>query len=539
MEFIYPRNPTRKQRHQLLRRALTRLKRREDLNPIIDAAAIPPNILTIAPPQRFKHIKIGIIGAGLAGLAASYELSKLGADITLFEASPNRIGGRVYTHYFSEEHYGELGAHRIPVSHEATWYYIDHFKLNTIPFIPQSPLDKMYINGVRIEGANRQNDIMVRLYPRYQLNEWEVRTPLNKLKEYALNQALVHLTPFDREQLHRVQEYYSPAIDYLDSINFYQACYNLGFSHDGVQLLSQTMELERDFFYHSYLSLLREMYGAHYSYSYRIEGGNSLLPQAFYDALSQKPNVTFKFGHVVTAISLDPHSLEPMISYRHNHESSQEVFDFIICAIPFSRLRLIDINPLFSNRKMQAIQQVHYNGAQRTVLLCKRRFWEVGDLKISPGGNVITDLTIRTLSFPTHENRDEKGVLLITQTNEQDAIRLGNISRAEWLEILKRDLSTIYGLSIEELDELIIDVQTLNWHQNPYSLGAFCWYKPDQNTLLAYASTTPEYNYRVFFAGEHTSPYHAWMQGALQSGALAANQVAAELISSGPFIPSY
>ena len=59
--------------------------------------------------------KVIILGAGMAGLVAAYELSKLGHDVTILEAR-TRPGGRVHTlrEPFSDGLYAEAGAARIP-----------------------------------------------------------------------------------------------------------------------------------------------------------------------------------------------------------------------------------------------------------------------------------------------------------------------------------------------------------------------------------------------------------------------------------------
>lgn len=46
-------------------------------------------------------LKIGIVGAGAAGLYAAMLLDSLGIDYDIYEAS-SRIGGRIYTYRFSE-----------------------------------------------------------------------------------------------------------------------------------------------------------------------------------------------------------------------------------------------------------------------------------------------------------------------------------------------------------------------------------------------------------------------------------------------------
>src|SRR5437773_2293639 len=76
--------------------------------------------LTRRGPAR----KIVILGAGLAGLAAAEELSKVGHKVTVLEAR-NRPGGRVYTlrKPFTDGLYAEAGAGRIPNTHQLTLKY--------------------------------------------------------------------------------------------------------------------------------------------------------------------------------------------------------------------------------------------------------------------------------------------------------------------------------------------------------------------------------------------------------------------------------
>jgi monoamine oxidase len=105
-------NPTDSQRHRILYDSLVEAGRPEDCENIVEFMSPLPDITKNAAPGRFKNIKVGIIGGGLSGMSAAFELRKLGYDITIFEPIVNRIGGRVYTYYFDREKrfYGELGA---------------------------------------------------------------------------------------------------------------------------------------------------------------------------------------------------------------------------------------------------------------------------------------------------------------------------------------------------------------------------------------------------------------------------------------------
>src|SRR5689334_3364228 len=57
--------------------------------------------------------QVVVLGAGMAGLVAAYELKRQGHDVVVLEAQ-NRVGGRVYTcREFAPGLYAEFGAMRI------------------------------------------------------------------------------------------------------------------------------------------------------------------------------------------------------------------------------------------------------------------------------------------------------------------------------------------------------------------------------------------------------------------------------------------
>jgi len=104
-------------------------------------------ITVAAAPKR-----IIIIGAGMAGLSAGYELTQLGHDVTILEARP-RPGGRVHTlrEPFSDGLYAEAGAARIPDNHDLTLKYVKLFNLPTEPMYPAN------LSALRFEqGSMRQ-----------------------------------------------------------------------------------------------------------------------------------------------------------------------------------------------------------------------------------------------------------------------------------------------------------------------------------------------------------------------------------------------
>src|SRR5262249_9751603 len=113
-------------------------------------AAAPAVKSFTALARRGSAKKVIVIGAGLAGLSAAYELKKAGHDVTILEAR-TRAGGRVYTlrEPFSGGLYAEAGAMWIPQTHDLTLGYIKEFGLELEPFSLDAQKTVDYIRGRR------------------------------------------------------------------------------------------------------------------------------------------------------------------------------------------------------------------------------------------------------------------------------------------------------------------------------------------------------------------------------------------------------
>ena len=101
-------------------------------------------------PRATNPKKVVVVGAGMAGLVAGYELQRAGHEVTILEAR-NRIGGRILTlrEPFSNGLYAEAGAMRLPTTHILTQTYIKQFGLQTTEFTKSSANSFYHLHGRR------------------------------------------------------------------------------------------------------------------------------------------------------------------------------------------------------------------------------------------------------------------------------------------------------------------------------------------------------------------------------------------------------
>lgn len=543
-------NPTNEQRQEMIKDSLETAGRPEDYEYITRLLSPPPDITNFAQPGELKGVKIGVIGGGLSGLSAAFELRKLGADITILDSNDRRIGGRVYTYYFDEEgrYYNEFGAQRIPVTHETTWHYLNLFGLNTRPLSVRRRNNFIYVHNTRLRTTDSIEQI---LYPLYDLTPQERNTPWAELTDYAFLYMMMQLPPDIRAQLIQILPEYSP--EYLTFTNYTvrQTLENLGLSQGAISLISGVDPGTGALFDISYAENVHEEYTLDYRNTYNIAGGMVNLPYAFVQSFftdnlpqyenippSQLGTVTFRPGQTVTGIYELQGSNQIVLAHRNVRDlsKSEDAFDYVVCAIPYSTLREVDIKPRFSNQKMQAIFEFNYTNSQKTAFLCKERFWEQDtDYGRMVGGFSQTDLPIQYIFYPGDHllcpdvsscSPNEPGVLTASYNYHLNATRVGNMQPALRYELIKENVEEVHGLPRGFLDSIVKDHKTVVWDNEPFIRGAFAQALPGQKELFSYEMLKPEFNQRIFFAGEHLSTKHGWMQGALFTGKDAGNQLA-------------
>ena len=540
-----PPNPSDNERYATLKAGLALVGRSGDFNNIIELLNPPPPISEYATLGKYNKT-IGIIGGGIAGMTAAYELRKLGCNITIFDALTDRIGGRVYTYYFDQAKklYAELGAVRIPVGHQTTWYYINNFGLNTVEFVNNNPQSLIYANEIRVRNTDSQ--IQQSLYPTFNLTPQEMATPYSLLEFNAFNTYLNALSPEVRKEILSILPRYSPEYLKLIDINIRTNFESLGLSEGAIEMITSVRSALSSILYQSYDELLADAYPANFSGYYQIVGGMSNLPYAFYKALMQPSEncflpelgkVSWCAGTNITGIYQNKYLNKVGLQYVNSISPNPQCaeFDYVVCAIPFSTLQALDIRPFFSNLKMQAIQEINYVNSQKSLLLCNQRFWEentcYGNIY---GGISYTDLLINYLIYPSNDAKEipnpyRPGVLTSSYTFNQYASRLAALPQNLYLNTVLRQTEQVQGLAPYSINKYLLDYKLYDWGTQPSFRAAFSLYNPSQKRLFSSTLLEPEYNNKVYFAGEHMSATHGWMQGSLYTAKKIANEIATKI----------
>ena len=326
--------------------------RRRFLQSASGTALVAPLLTRLqAAEEPAKKLNIIVVGAGLAGLVSAYELEQKGHTVTLLEADPKHIGGRVRTQRFAGGGYGELGAMRIPKQHDLTRKYIKLFGLKLRPFVQSNPDAYTVARGKKV----RQKDA-AELAKVYKLAHSEQGKSSDALWERSVTEPWKKLTAEERKDLFAVTPKMKAVLD-LDCLSLRQLFAKAGLSDNAIEYLSVTQG-EETLMHTAATEVLRDEVLEVYSQDLdEIVGGMDSLPKAFLAKLKVPPRV----GCEVTEIRQNAETGVVEARFKEDGEEKQVNGDYLICTIPFPVLDRVKIVPEFSPEKRRAIRVVHYD----------------------------------------------------------------------------------------------------------------------------------------------------------------------------------
>lgn len=462
----------------------------------VDLIAASGNVGARRRPAK----KVVVVGAGLAGLSAAYELTRAGHDVTILEAR-TRPGGRVHTlrEPFSDGLYAEAGAARIPDNHHWTLKYARLFGLKLDPFYPSLLADALCVRGTRIAVAPGAKPDLGQAP--LDLTEEERRLGFDGMFEKYVVATAKRLGDVN------APGWPTASIGEYDRMTGTEFLRKQGASPDAVALLELPFSTPRDDDT-SALWLLREVaLDLDSKRLYKIRGGNDLLPKAFAARLADK----ILYGAPVARIEHDERRVR--VVFLQGGASRTLAADRVICTIPFPVLRRIEIAPDLTPEKRRAIEELRYDSVTRVYLQSKRRYWERDGFN----GFAITDAP-EEVWHPTFDQAGTRGILLSYMFDAQ-ARRVGAMREGERVDHILAHVETIFPGMREHVEGGVSKC----WDEDEWARGAYALARPGQMRELFPHVARPEG--RVHFAGEHTSAWNGWMQGALDSGHRAAREV--------------
>ncbi len=460
-----------------------------------EAPVVPADILSIArnglPARSGTAKKVLIIGGGMAGLVAAYELRKAGHDPLVLEAQ-GRVGGRVYTLRapFGPGLYAEAGAMRIPRAHDLTLEYCAKFNMPMRPFVMGNPRGLVFIGGQRMTAAEANE------HPE-NLPFTLAATEHGRSADSLWSDAIADLKAMvDAEG----ENAWPEIVKRYDEFSLYEFLRHKGFSEGAIEFYAVMNFVESDL-HNSFIEVLREELSGAYVDMQTITGGMDALPIALY---KQMPEVV-RFGTEVRAMDQDDRGVTAHCKVGSDRISFSG--DYAICTVPFSVLRPIEHR--FSHEKERAIRQLNYHASTKILMQVRERIWEAEDGIM--GGASATDLPVRRLNYPPSDDTMRRGVMLASYTWGQDALQWGAMDEQTRVAEALDDVERIHP-GIRDVFEV---GASHAWYSDKWARGAFALFAPEQQTSLQKAIVQPEG--RIYFAGEHCSLYHAWIQGAIES----------------------
>jgi len=233
-----------------------------------------------------------------------------------------------------------------------------------------------------------------------------------------------------------------------------------------------------------------------------IKGGMDLLPKAFAARLGDK----IHYNAAVVRIEQDPK--QATVKFLKDGTAQTMSADAVLCTIPFSVLRHLEL-PALSSRKKDLIKGTHYDNVSRVYVQTKNRFWEKDGLNgfaFTKGGIEIWQ--------PTWDQPGPRGILM-TYSRPTEADRIASLKDNKRIATTVDQLNTIFTGLRDNFERGF----TKCWNEDQWSRAA--WGFVGFENLF----TAPANEGRIYFAGEHLSPLYSWIQGALATSLNAVKQI--------------
>jgi monoamine oxidase len=243
------------------------------------------------------------------------------------------------------------------------------------------------------------------------------------------------------------------------------------------------------------------------------------------EAFGRELGTLIHYNAKVTAIQQDPHGVT--VSYEDTTKPGSKLTakaDWCLCTIPLPILAQIPMN--VGPKLATAIGKVPYASAVKVGLQFKRRFWEEDDHIY--GGISYTDLPIMNIGYPsTGYHSSGKGVLLGAYIWGRNAMEFTAMAPQDRVQKAVEYGSQVHPQYHKEFD----NGMAVAWHRSPFTMGCFGMWTGE--TREQYYDDLCAIDGRIALAGEHASYIPGWQEGAVTSALDAIGRLHARAVAEG------
>ena len=491
-----------------------------------------PDGLGEIPPLHFGA-EVAIVGAGIAGLVAAYELMKLGLRPVVYEAS--KMGGRLRSQAFEGASgvVAELGGMRFPVSSTGFFHYVDLLGLQSDPFPnPLTPAAGSTV--VDLEGTTHYARTLADLPLLYREVAAAWANALQDRAQFAEIQQAIR-----ERDVGTLKTLWNALVPLWDDRTFYdfvatsKSFSRLSFLHREVfgQVGFGTGGWDSDF-PNSMLEILRVVLTNCDENQRLIRGGVEQLPRRLW---THAPERLAHWPAGTTLASL--HRGAPRAGVARIARTADGVLEVTdrwgdarrygaVLATCQSWLLTTQIDceeSLFSQKMWMALDRTRYMQSSKTFVMVDRPFWK--DKDPDTGRDVmsmtLTDRLTRGTYLFDHGD-DRPGVICLSYAWMGDALKMLPHPPEKRVRLALDALKKIYP-KLDIAGHIVGEPITISWEADPHFLGAFKGalpghYRYNQRMYAHFMQRhLPASQRGMFIAGDDVSWTPAWAEGAVQT----------------------
>ena len=484
-------------------------------------------------PEEHHGAEVAVVGAGISGMIAAYELMKVGLRPVIYEVG--RIGGRLRSEPFRAAPHvvAELGGMRFPITGTALWHYVDLVDLDSRPFPnPLTPAAPTTV--IDLAGESHFARTIEDLPPLFHevADAWD-RSLEDVASLSAMQDAMRRRDPA------AIKEIWNPLVEQWDDRTFYDfiatspSFSRLSYRHREVfgQVGFGTGGWDSDF-PNSMLEVFRVVMAGFENDQRFIVGGAEQLPRRLF---AREPDGLVHWPAGTSLASLHSGAPRPgVIAIERVGDGIIEVTDrwsdrraydaVLVTTQSWLLTTSIDVDErLFSLKHWMALDRTRYMQSSKTFVMVDRPFWKELDPETGrpPLSMTLTDRNTRG-TYLIDNGDDQPGVIVLSYAWQGDAMKVLPMTAEERAELALDTLEQIYP-DTNLRSHVIGEPISVSWEADPHFLGAFKGalpghYRYNRRMHSHFVQDDmPPAERGIFLAGDDVSWTPGWAEGAVHT----------------------